>query len=347
VPEFVWGLSKESKKKLLSGIFDTDGWKVNTCENTYGVQLANKELVEDLRHIAIDCGYKVTNVVANKARVGGIIDGRQIVSKGSYSFCWTEKHNQNKTARGLLEDGSRPRVNIKLPDGFQLQKVVAIELSGHEEVYDISVQEHHNFIADGIVVHNSWSADVPSPARKQVGGNMVPNGDFEKTISLVAGNISGWGTGIGFAGAGTTITMGTDDTNYYKVTWGTAGGYIDNLGTLFNANPNTSYRLKFRMRRQYISGDATAGVSVGVYQYNGAKELWDAGTVGTSRSLNFKDSTDGWVEYEYTFTSQSYTRYIGINIRNYAHQGAGTLKIHFDVDDITLLPTTPVTRTAV
>ena len=38
------------------------------------------------------------------------------------------------------------------------EPVVAIEPCGAEETYDLTVEVDHNFVADGLVVHNSHSA---------------------------------------------------------------------------------------------------------------------------------------------------------------------------------------------
>ncbi|MEQ8672829.1 MAG: replicative DNA helicase [Aggregatilineales bacterium] len=39
-------------------------------------------------------------------------------------------------------------------------KIVSIEADGEEEVFDLTVQEHHNFVANNIVVHNSIEQDA-------------------------------------------------------------------------------------------------------------------------------------------------------------------------------------------
>ena len=46
------------------------------------------------------------------------------------------------------------------PSGFSNHKVVSIELYGEEEVYDMSVPEFHNFVANGVFVHNCWHPDI-------------------------------------------------------------------------------------------------------------------------------------------------------------------------------------------
>jgi replicative DNA helicase len=39
-------------------------------------------------------------------------------------------------------------------------EVVSIEPDGTEDVYDLTVEEHHNFVANNIIVHNSIEQDA-------------------------------------------------------------------------------------------------------------------------------------------------------------------------------------------
>ncbi len=160
------------------------------------------------------------------------------------------------------------------------------------------------------------------------------NGNFESAPLSAK-----WGVHTGYAGAGTTITTGTDSTNYYKVTWGTAGGYVDNLNNSYiQVKPNCQYLLKFRLKTVYISGDSNHGVSVGLYQYNSART--EINPAPNTRTANIKTSQD-WTEHTLAFTTKANNREVKINIRNYAHTGAGTLKMDIGVDDITLTEVLP------
>ena len=45
--------------------------------------------------------------------------------------------------------------NVFVTD-FHWEKIISIEKQGIEKVYDLSLKTNHNFVANGIVVHNSW-----------------------------------------------------------------------------------------------------------------------------------------------------------------------------------------------
>ena len=50
---------------------------------------------------------------------------------------------------------------MKLADSdLYWDPIVSIEPDGAEEVYDLTVKDHHNFVADDIVVHNSIEQDA-------------------------------------------------------------------------------------------------------------------------------------------------------------------------------------------
>lgn len=75
-------------------------------------------------------------------------------------------------------------------------KVVSVEFLGYEDVYNLEVEEHHNYVANGVVVHNCFNVlakqiDSSIPFKDQTEGNIgtanvieVPRGaDFPKYIS--------------------------------------------------------------------------------------------------------------------------------------------------------------------
>lgn len=169
---------------------------------------------------------------------------------------------------------------------------------------------------------------------------IAENGDFESADALS----TKWGVGVGFAGAGTTITKGTDSTNYYKITWGTGGGYIDNESvTYVPVRPNTQYTWSVRTRTNYVSGDATNGGRVSIVEYNAARV--GVTSVGNT-STPYVKTTQDWTTYTYTFTTRNATNSVRFNIRLYAQQGAGTLKMDMDVDNISLTEVLPARTTA-
>lgn len=57
---------------------------------------------------------------------------------------------------GLVSGSGTFDGNTAYAAGFELERIVAIEYRGDQETYDLSVVDDHSFIADGVVVHNTW-----------------------------------------------------------------------------------------------------------------------------------------------------------------------------------------------
>lgn len=152
VPEWVFRSSPEIKESFLMGLVDADG-HVRTQRHTesYELELCNKKLVEDVKELCHQLGWNVSSKVYSRVRKSRAINKQKMKCKEtvSHSIYFT------KTPSSLYED------------------ILSIDnLNTIEDVYDIRVESsHHNFIADGIVVHNSperrvFYIDV---------GNVAPN----------------------------------------------------------------------------------------------------------------------------------------------------------------------------
>lgn len=103
------------------------------------------------------------------------------------------------------------------------------------------------------------------------------------------------------------------------------------------AKANTAYTLTYRMKINYVSGDATNGAALGITQYNSS-----GGSLGTSLGTYIKTTTD-WTQYTISFTSNAAVVWFDINPRVYGHQGTATLIMDAWFDDIVLKQTTRTT----
>lgn len=86
--------------------------------------------------------------------------GRTIRATANHKFLalegWQRLDGLHKGQRIALPGESAP-----LADGaIRWDEIVAIEGAGEEEVYDLTVPRHHNFVADDIIVHNSIEQDA-------------------------------------------------------------------------------------------------------------------------------------------------------------------------------------------
>jgi hypothetical protein len=107
-------------------------------------------------------------------------------------------------------------------------KITSIEYVGYEQVYDIEVEGTHNFVANGILAHNTYiSGNVGIGTTAPSSKLEVVDGDLEVDHSTSHGVIkidsaSGYDPKIFFMTAGTTRwNIGVDDSDSDKLMFGT------------------------------------------------------------------------------------------------------------------------------
>jgi intein/homing endonuclease len=147
VPQWVFTSSREIRESFLQGLQDADGWITHQGAGpSYHFELCNEALLRDVKNLIDGLGWTSGNI---RSRVRGdkVITSGALsnVAKGGTSYLLYYK----KTPLAEGQD-------------FHFEKVESIELCGEEPVYDIEIAASgHNFIAEGMVVHNS----VLEPAR--------------------------------------------------------------------------------------------------------------------------------------------------------------------------------------
>ena len=134
IPSWVFESKKEIQEAFFEGLMDADGYE--RCQKnimSYEISLCNKELIEDLKELCNRIGW-VSGKIRERKRFGGhVIEGnRKIKDTVCYELYVTKEI---------------------LPE---IENILSIEEIGEDFVYDIEVEHQtHNFIANGIPVHNS------------------------------------------------------------------------------------------------------------------------------------------------------------------------------------------------
>jgi len=166
VPRWVFGLREELRLAFLAGIVDSDG---SIGRNgVFAVGFANRELLEDVRMLAISCGIQCCNVSHHVYKASVLPNPGRQDEYESWSFVAS---SAVEVARIPFADpvyrervevnthrhrpGGKDAVRAGLRDGLGFFRVVSVEVGEPEPVYDIEVEGGHSFIAEGVVVHNS------------------------------------------------------------------------------------------------------------------------------------------------------------------------------------------------
>jgi len=130
IPKYVFGLSARLREAFLKGFLAADGYESNGLRC---VELTNRELVRDLKNLAELCGYKVSNIHSRTRLIQAPCSPKPVLST-TYQ----------------ISIGNRKK-RIK----WDWETVVSIKYVGKKEVYDLTVSNTHNFVAEGMVVHNT------------------------------------------------------------------------------------------------------------------------------------------------------------------------------------------------
>jgi len=133
IPEWVFNLSKQNKKEFIKGLFDADGsWKWSV------IGLSNKEMITQLKHLCQQSGIMCNEVKCYKPE-------ETIDELGIHRFPTYKLY-----------------INFNQEYDLDFERILSIETyEENSSVYDIMVEsDNHNFIANGVVVHNSLLEDA-------------------------------------------------------------------------------------------------------------------------------------------------------------------------------------------
>ena len=174
IPAWVFRTPPAMRIAFLRGVCASDGSpnvgeksgssKDGTKENAsaFRIELSNKELTQDLRRLSLTCGVRPGDLLFRARMIKAPHSKEAILSE-----TWSTSLNFNWTARmeTAAQEGKAPAGEAKYKDrvraaaiagpGFRLDRVTSVEPAGQEQVWDLTVEGTHAFIADGLAVHNT------------------------------------------------------------------------------------------------------------------------------------------------------------------------------------------------
>ncbi len=165
VPQWVFGLPLAQKLAFLGGYVDSDGY-LRDAEKNHDMVLTsgNRDLLRDMTELLSLCGIPTSEihrfeskhpqdptrmVVGYRVELAGPFD--LITSRSPRRIERMNKrkyHHDYSSAKGTYFQRHTTEFH-----GYA--KIEAITPAGTEMVYDIEVEGPHNFVAEGLIVHNS------------------------------------------------------------------------------------------------------------------------------------------------------------------------------------------------
>ena len=210
IPEIVYLSDNEITKNFISGYFDTDG-TIEKGRSAASVSSASKQMMKDLQLLLLRFGIP-SQFYEKKSTV--YISGKKSLELFTQNINFKLEGKKNKLeALTNKAQNSRNMTFLQSYSGgenglFQLSNLLAetylcqiAEISrvdSEEYVYDFSVEDTHNFIAEGMIIHNTTLTDSivagAGMMSEELAGTQLFT-DFDKQeqergITIFAANVS-------------------------------------------------------------------------------------------------------------------------------------------------------------
>jgi geranylgeranyl pyrophosphate synthase/intein/homing endonuclease len=173
LPDWVYELPRSQKLALVRGYIDSDGTVNKRGRVVFGS--ASKKLIDDLKALLDSLGFRTSNVRSKivdnthferyvkrrKSKIWelGLGNPKKILKEiGTENQFYSKRLKNRREGKGFKHETDVPN-NPLDRRFFGLNRVKSVEKVGKDYVYDMEVDGSHNFVANGIVVHNSLIHD--------------------------------------------------------------------------------------------------------------------------------------------------------------------------------------------
>jgi hypothetical protein len=150
IPGWMFTLPLNQKEALVEGLMLSDGYKAG---NSYRYVSASEDLLKSLRLLLQIMGKRVGKIHWQTKKKGTKCVYRGLLKDSKYGYiCFSDRGEWNIDE---YPDQYKYQNFLIGNEYFETEKVKSIKLVGKESTLDLRVEGEHNFIADGIVVHNT------------------------------------------------------------------------------------------------------------------------------------------------------------------------------------------------
>ena len=150
IPGWIFTLPKEEKEAFVEGLMLADGYDHRGSKRYVS---ASFELLKRMRLLLQTLNYRVGKIHTQTKKKGTKCVNRNLLADSEYGYiCFSRKKQ-----RDMEKYPSQCRYQDFLMENefFQTEEIIGVESKGIEPTLDLRVEDEHNFIADGIVVHNT------------------------------------------------------------------------------------------------------------------------------------------------------------------------------------------------
>jgi len=186
IPDWIFTLPKNEREAFINGLMLSDGYKIRkSCRYVS----ASYDLLRTLRLLLQTMGYQIGKIHQQTKKKGTFVVYRKLLEDSTYGYiCFSKKKERN-----ILKYLSQIKQRDFLADNkyFNTEKITSIKFIKEEPTLDLRVEGEHNFIADGIVVHNTgvqrsgatpkYASTTTTPAGKKIHGKI----QYKKPMPLI------------------------------------------------------------------------------------------------------------------------------------------------------------------
>jgi Mrp family chromosome partitioning ATPase/intein/homing endonuclease len=181
IPDWVFSLPVDQRLSFIEGYAEADGHirhreiqkvlpdvtglnrLVNLAQDTVSIGSTNENLIRRLHELCTISGLRADNVRFRARKGNRLASGRAIGPSKQYEFEFS------------LKPDNAP---------FKIARIKAIELVGEADTYDLQVDEHQNFVANGMIVHNTGDASLTLAQAVPLGGVVIVTTPQEAALNI-------------------------------------------------------------------------------------------------------------------------------------------------------------------
>ena len=150
IPGWIFTLPKEEKEAFVEGLMLADGYDHKGSKRYVS---ASFELLKRMRLLLQTLNYRVGKIHTQTKKKGTKCVNRNLLVDSEYGYICFSRKIQPDIKK--YPSQSRYRDFLMENEFFQTEEIISVESKGIEPTLDLRVEDEHNFIADGIVVHNT------------------------------------------------------------------------------------------------------------------------------------------------------------------------------------------------
>ena len=160
IPKIIFQSSNKFKSEFISAIFDCNGY-IDKKGKTIDYASKSRKFLEDLQILLTHFNIESVIRIKNAKLKGKVFKNYKLFITDNQSIENFKKIGfKNPFKQRRLEEhpktGTRKRKTYYRSEKLVSNKIIKIEkIKGINEVYDLSVNKNHSFIANGIISHNS------------------------------------------------------------------------------------------------------------------------------------------------------------------------------------------------